>query len=104
MIKINSKLSSFSVILFPIFPICQPRKKTFHYRFFVRSVIGGGYTYQQAIKGCAEKKWFLAPIFDLRQNEALLRMFRENDKLTEGSFKTQEIFVSLIFLQKLNLN
>ena len=61
-------------------------KKTFHYRFFVRSVIGGGYTYMQAIKGCAEKGWFLAPIFDLRQNEALLRMFRENEKLTEGRF------------------
>ena len=68
-------------------------KKTFHYRFFVRSVIGGGYTYQQAIKGCAEKGWFLAPIFDLRQNEALSRMFKENEKLTEGRFLVFQTFV-----------
>ena len=79
----NRKLQHY-VCMGRILSADESKEKKYRYRFFIRSVIGGGFTYQQAVNGCSEKGWFLAPIAGPQHNSALLRIFDTNKNLREA--------------------
>lgn len=61
-----------------------PTENAKSYRYYVQSIVGGGMSYAQAVKGCREKKRVLAVVATQRQDKALLDVFKQNPKINSA--------------------
>ena len=64
--------------------VCLGKTGEGKHRYYIQSIVGGGATYAQAVKGCREKRRVLAVVATEKQDEALLDVFKQNSKIASA--------------------